>query len=126
RIRLACCELGTEVTRAPVASSQLLRTSSFDHVNLSHSQAPWVAGGGIRPDTASFQDRVFSLVSAEIRKYLGSSLSEVECQLSSGAKHRFATTTKLNAASRLCRSRRSRGFHSGYKLLRRLLCRTIA
>src|SRR5439155_14718228 len=60
------------------------------------------------------------------RRNLNSSLSGVECQLSSGAKHRFATTTKLNAGSRLYRSHRSGGLHPGYKLLRRLLSRTIA
>jgi hypothetical protein len=37
---------------------------------------------------------LFSAVSIEIRKYLGSSLEGVECQLSSGAKHRFVPATE--------------------------------
>src|ERR1700686_4230835 len=84
------------------------------------------ASGGIRPDTAFLEDRAFSLVSAEAAKYLGSSLSGVKCQNSSGAKHRSCSATKLNARSRLHRSHRSRGLHPGNELLCRLLRRTIA
>src|SRR5208282_4870033 len=40
-------------------------------------------------------------------------------------KHRFGSTTKLTAGSRLYRPHRRRGFHPGYKLPCRLLCRTI-
>src|SRR5271155_4303410 len=53
-------------------------------------------------------------------------LEGVECQTSSGAKHRFGSTTKLTAGSRLHRPHRTRGFHPGYKLLCRLLRPTIA
>src|SRR5258708_29180208 len=52
-------------------------------------------------------------------------LSGVECQNSSGAKHRSCTARKLNARSCLHRSHRSRGLHPGYKLPCRLLGRTI-
>jgi len=52
-------------------------------------------------------------------------LEGVECQNSSGAKHRSCTATKLNARSCLYSTHRSRGLHSGYKLPCRLLGRTI-
>src|SRR5271156_1343022 len=52
-------------------------------------------------------------------------LSGMECQNSSGAKHRSCTTTKLNARSCLHCAHRSRGLHPGRKLLCRLLRRTI-
>src|ERR1700691_5195589 len=58
--------------------------------------------------------------------YTCTTLEGVECQNSSGAKHRSCTTTKLTVGSRLHRSHRRRGFHSGYKLLCGLLRRTIA
>ncbi len=45
----------------------------------------------------------------------------MECQNSSGAKHRSCSGTKLNAGSRLHYPYRSRRFHPGSKLLRRLL-----
>src|ERR1035441_1417641 len=84
-------------------------------------EPPFVVNAGICPDTGLFQDRVFSVVSDEIPKYLGSSLSGVECQNSSGAKHRSCSGTKLNAGSRLHCPHRSRGLHPGGKLLLRLL-----
>ena len=51
------------------------------------------------------------------RRNLNSSLSGVECQNSAGAKHRFRTTTKLNARSRLQYRYRSRGLRPSYNLL---------
>src|ERR1700687_6449122 len=53
-------------------------------------------------------------------------LQGVECQNSSGAKHRSCTTTKLNGRSCLHCAHRSRGLDPGCKLLCRLLRRTIA
>jgi hypothetical protein len=50
----------------------------------------------------------------------------VERQNSSGAKHRSSTTTKLNGRSCLHCAHRRRGLHPGYKLLCRLLRRTVA
>src|ERR1700683_1827551 len=53
-------------------------------------------------------------------------LSGVECQNSSGAKHRSCTTTKLIGRSCLHCAHRSLGLDPGGKLLGRLLRRTIA
>src|SRR5882762_6176138 len=61
-----------------------------------------------------------------LRRNLNSSLSGVECQNSSGAKHRSCTTTKLNGRSCLHCAHRSRGLDPGCKLLCRLLRRTVA
>src|SRR5581483_1208861 len=52
-------------------------------------------------------------------------LEGVECQNSSGAKHRSCIATKLDARSRLHRPHRRRGFHPTNALLPRLLGRTI-
>ena len=60
------------------------------------------------------------------RKRGGHPAPDLECQNSSGAKHRFCTTTKLNGRSCLHCAYRSRGFHPSSKLLCRLLRRTIA
>ncbi len=44
---------------------------------------------GIWPDTVFCKHLVFSAVSIEIPKYLGSSLSGVECRNTPGAQHRI-------------------------------------
>src|ERR1700726_1193922 len=49
----------------------------------------------------------------------------MECQNSPGAKHRFGSSTELNARSRLHHTHSSHGFHPGYKLLYRLLRRVL-
>jgi hypothetical protein len=54
--------------------AQILRTSLPDHVNRSDTRPPLVTTVGICLDTGLSQDPAFSLVSAEIPKYLGSSL----------------------------------------------------
>ena len=69
---------------------------------------------------------MFSLVSTEIRKYLGSSLSGVECQNSPGAKHRARTIRKLNDESCLDYLHNRLGLHPGDGLPQRLLRRTVA
>src|SRR5579864_9457832 len=52
-------------------------------------------------------------------------LEGVECQNSSGAKHRSCTATKLETQSRLHRAHRRRGFHTANDLFPRLLGGTI-
>src|SRR4029077_8538156 len=63
---------------------------------------------------------------ARLPWYTCTTLEGVECQNSSGAKHRFGSTKKLTVGSRLYRTHRRRGLHPCYKLLCRLLGRTIA
>jgi hypothetical protein len=105
---------------------QILRTSLPDHVNRSDTRPPLVTTVGIGLDPGLSQDPAFSLLSAEIPKYLGSSLSGVECHNSSGAKHRCRTTAKLKRKSRPHRSHRSRRLHPRCWLLPRLLQLPIA
>src|ERR1700682_3310394 len=80
-------------------------TTSFQQVHLGRSEAP------------SEMQVVHSERGALERPgALCSTLEGVECQNSSGAKHRAGSTSKLNAGSRLQYGYRIRGLHPCYKL----------
>src|SRR5664279_1161219 len=55
------------------------------------------------------------------RRFPYSSLPGVECQHSSGAKHRSCSGTNMQGGSRLHRPHRTRGLHPNSELLRSLL-----
>src|SRR5437867_2083444 len=106
-------KLGDPFFLAKVSASAI--TTSFQQVHLRRSEAP-----------SELQVIHSERVALERLGTLCSTLEGVECQNSSGAKHRFGSTPKLTVGSRLHRTHRKRGLHPGYKLLCRLLRRTIA
>src|SRR5229473_5396448 len=83
---------------ANVISSAI--TTSFQQVHLERSEAP-----------SELQVIHSERVALERPGALCSTLEGVECQHSSGAKHRADTTSKLNAGSCLQHPHRSRGLH---------------
>src|SRR5713226_5248826 len=89
---------------ADVSSSGI--TTSFQQVHLERSEAP-----------SELQVIHSERVVLERPGALCSTLEGVECQHSSGAKHRSCSDTKLNPGSRLQYLRRTRGLHPGYRLL---------
>ncbi len=83
-----------------VSSSAI--TSSFQHLHLRLSEAP-----------SELQVIHSERVALERLGTLCSTLEGVECQNSSGAKHRFGSTNKSTVGSRLHRPHRRRGLHRG-------------
>src|ERR1700687_3685961 len=98
---------------ADVSSSAII--TSFQQVHLGRSEAP-----------SEMQVIHSEQVALERLGALCSTLEGVECQNSSGAKHRAGTTSKLNPGSRLQYGYRIRRLHPSYKLLWRPLRRTIS
>src|ERR1700676_1455976 len=98
---------------ADVSSSAI--ATSFQQVHLGRSEAP-----------SELQLVHSERVARERPGALCSTLEGVECQNSSGAKHRAGSTSKLNAGSRLQYGYRIRGLHPCYKLLWRPFRRTIS
>ena len=98
---------------ADVSSSAI--ATSFQQVHLGRSEAP-----------SEMQVVHSEQVALERPGALCSALEGVECQHSSGAKHRFCIATKLNAGSRLQHPHRSRGLLPSCKLLRSRLHRIVA
>src|ERR1700687_6069804 len=96
-----------------VSSSAII--TSFQQVHLGRSEAP-----------SEMQVIHSEQVALERLGALCSTLEGVECQNSSGAKHRFCIATKLNAGSYLQHPHRSPGLHPSRKLLRRRLHRILA
>src|SRR6266853_2207869 len=98
---------------ADVSSSAI--TTSFHQVHLGRSEAP-----------SELQVIHSERVALERHEALCSTLEGVECQNSSGAKHRFCIATKLNAGLCLQHPHRSPGLHPSRKLLRRRIHRIIS
>src|SRR5579862_7133265 len=98
---------------AKVGSSAIV--TSFQQVHLRRCEAP-----------SELQVLHSEWVARERSEALGSTLEGVECQNSSGAKHRSCSGTKLHGGSCFGYPNRSRGLHPSHSFFAVLLSRTVS